>query len=919
MRKINNYLITEDTVDIVHCNNKYLKEFVNKTPNIDSINFILLESDSNNNLKGIAYSIKEDNMYSRIKILEASNVNDMSIACILNTNTPFCTIYGNDITEITNESNDLFNDFIISNEYGCIAYDVAEFKKMYNNTKVLFEDADAIVSDEYADKESERFKSSNNMVIDDDKSKDDVKNDYMQWNKMTKKQRRVSDWKSMELYGKTNRQRYEEVMGGDAYIGVDESMNIIDGDSIKSDDESLLRKTYNGIEITEDKIQLIKEWNNANPIYKIIVPEVVDKIDREYIQNLEIQWDQWNSMLKRNKLMSNRKCISLLGLTNQELYEYMKSISLNIYEPDVEVKDPTSIPNNIVIENVNHHNDNLMSLIYGYLGYNVLKENAIIEIDNTVYPSGYYYDENYMPEKYNEINSYITELTGVNGSISINEWKDLYFAAKNGFIDDDFVKFESTRISTINNLYKLLETNKLLMEEDFDNYDIHKNTVLSIEKSLIELSVDPNRTDVNQMIKESKEYHKEMYNKKCNNIKIIDVSNLKCSYIEESASDNEKLYPIYIVQLYSDLWYAKVMIKYYKANFSHSGISFDADLKQIYTFKNKGFSIEGIDTYLAGATVDGMRMTVQCIFINKKDYDILHDKLDYFLKHIHQTAYSYYRMFSIALKRKTTVNDYQMVCSQFVAMMLQAININIANKDISLYDPDDFTPKNNEFIYKVYEGTVKDFNPNESNFKNKIKLLRNTVKVSYKNSVINKEQIAAAANSDDLKEIREAFYGVDLSNNTELLPYIETQLCILEKAFPIKMDEDGNLIIKNFKKIDFEKEYYKSHAILMMYVQNNNKDGIKYELAKQWCLYLGIEEKLHGNKELPQEEMKYLYKIRAKILNDIKTNIKVILKDEPEFNFSEFYDTSPFSKATTKVDKSLLKFAGAIIRSILRL
>jgi hypothetical protein len=919
MRKINNYLITEDNVDIIHCNNKYLKEFVNRTPNVDSINFILLESDSNNNLKGIAYSIKDDKMYSRIKILEASNVNDMSIACILNTNTPFCTIYGNNITEITNESNDLFDDFIISNEHGCISYDVAEFKKMYNNTKILFEDADALVSDEYADKESERFKSSNNLVIDTDKSKNDIKNDYIQWNKMTKKQRRVSDWKSMELYGKTNRQRYEEIMGGDAYIGIDESMHIIDGDYIKSDDESLLRKTYNGIEITEDKIRQIKDWNNENPIYKIIIPEVFDKIDKEYIQNLEIQWDQWNSMLKRNKLMSNRKCISILGLTNQELYEYMKSISLNIYEPDVEVKDPTSIPNNIVIESVNHHNDNIMALIYGYLGYNVIKENSITEIDNIIYPSGYYYDENYMPEKYNEVSPYITELIGTDSSISISEWKDLYFAAKNGFVADDFIKFESVRISTINNLYKLLETNKLLMEEDFDNYDIHKNTVLSIEKSLIELSIDPNRTDVSQMIKESKEYHKEMYDKKCNNIKIIDVSNLKCSYIEESASDTaEKLYPIYIVQLYSGRWQTEIIVKFTKGRFTHIGISLDPDLQKIYSFKGKGFEVEGIDLYMNEKTLEKMQIAVHCLFINKSDYEKITKKLDYYLKHMRQTHYDYLRLLAIVINKSGSVED-KMICSQFVASLLDSINIDLTNKDPSISTPNDFIFDNNEYVYKVYDGSVKEFDPNEPNFKNKIKLLRKTVKVSYKNSIKNKEKIESILNSDDLKEIREAFYGVDLSNNTELLPYIETQVCILEKAFPIKMDEDGNLIIKNFKKIDFEKEYYKSHAILMMYVQNNNKDGIKYEIAKQWCLYLGIEEKLHGNKELPQEEMKYLYKIRAKILNDIKTNIKIVLKDEPDFNFSEFYDNSPFSKATTKVDKSLLKFAGAIIRSILRL
>ncbi|MCK9198935.1 MAG: hypothetical protein M0P49_04965, partial [Bacilli bacterium] len=59
------------------------------------------------------------------------------------------------------------------------------------------------------------------------------------------------------------------------------------------------------------------------------------------------------------------------------------------------------------------------------------------------------------------------------------------------------------------------------------------------------------------------------------------------------------------------------------------------------------------------------------------------------------------------------------------------------------------------------------------------------------------------------------------------------------------------------------------------------------------------------------------HKARAKILNDFNKYLKVVLKDDVEFNFTEYYNDSPFSDATTKINASTLKYSGDLIKSIL--
>lgn len=125
------------------------------------------------------------------------------------------------------------------------------------------------------------------------------------------------------------------------------------------------------------------------------------------------------------------------------------------------------------------------------------------------------------------------------------------------------------------------------------------------------------------------------------------------------------------------------------------------------------------------------------------------------------------------------------------------------------------------------------------------------------------------------------------------------------KSLPIKIDDDGNLIIKNIRKINFEQEYADSHRLLKEYEKTESYEPMKFELAKMQFFITLLEKRIYknGKKESPEE-----LKVRARFLNDFKKYLKILNTEDPDFNFREYYEQSQFNDALIKIDKSTLKY-----------
>lgn len=158
------------------------------------------------------------------------------------------------------------------------------------------------------------------------------------------------------------------------------------------------------------------------------------------------------------------------------------------------------------------------------------------------------------------------------------------------------------------------------------------------------------------------------------------------------------------------------------------------------------------------------------------------------------------------------------------------------------------------------------------------------------------------------------FFG---KTNKEL--YEELRLLYEAKEFPVQFTDDGDLLIKNYKKMDYNQEYQKSHDMIKTYDKSDSIEGVKYELARLWFINTILTAMIYDNPKISDEERKDYMKIRSWVMNDFVTYNKKIAKKEPKFNFSEYYNTTPFSDVYIKINASTMKFMTNLLKDVLKI
>ena len=137
------------------------------------------------------------------------------------------------------------------------------------------------------------------------------------------------------------------------------------------------------------------------------------------------------------------------------------------------------------------------------------------------------------------------------------------------------------------------------------------------------------------------------------------------------------------------------------------------------------------------------------------------------------------------------------------------------------------------------------------------------------------------------------------------------------KDLPVQFDNYGNLLITKPEKVDIDKEYFESHRLLKSYKDSKNIDGIKFELCRLWYLNTIAENKIY-TKKLDKDELKAVNTSRARILNDFNKYIKIVLKEDKNFNFNNFYAKSKFDDKQIRVNRSTLKYSYEYIKKVLK-
>lgn len=753
--------------------------------------------------------------------------------------------------------------------------------------------------------------SSGKTIIIDTNNEDQLDDAWQKWEQMPRDKKRESDWKSIELFGFDNKTRYENMKN---------KLNNSDIDNKTLEKEYIPPSSrineqieddyidFKHISYPEDAVKQAEKWQFSSMIYIIRPMDTEDELDT--------LWHNFESMSFKRKQLSNDMSTELFGIDNKVHYEFLKSKFLKKDIPDteyngdaIENEDSTIAPiessfikglyNRILYSDdmtiVSEDAIKLSTIEPKSVLESVLKSTAIKEakeklknakedsftkIDGITpfYTSDELidmgvYDNNIFSEKL-----YTNKLED---STDIRSWFTYYKNLCEGMKYENYDNINKSWVETITNLYKVM------------NNTTDEDIIKSIKESILQLGWNPilefNTTNcrlannrVNTILKEK--YPQEFYDiteavNRCASIEVIS---------EAEFFANSDVKPVFLVFINSDNIINKVISKVTNSKWGHAAIGFDPKLTSLYSYniKGNGFTIESIYKY-----TDVTKLRVFCTFAPATAVKKMKSAIGDYKRKMDSTSYSLINLITMPLKIKYT-SSMNMVCSQFVDSMLKIANMDFTNKNSSLVAPGDLQRKlvRNKTMHKIYDGPVEKYNPEK--VKNFLIGLISPVSESYCPNINDKELLELSEPYNNIGIIREV------------------------NEFPVQFDADGNLVIKKMNKLDFEEEYAKSHKLLLSYEKTNNVEGMKYELSKLWFMNQVIERKIH-DKETKESNIEDLYKVRARILNDFNKYLVMVNKEDKNFNFVEYYNSSPFNDTKIRINRSTLKYTREYIKKLL--
>ena len=148
-----------------------------------------------------------------------------------------------------------------------------------------------------------------------------------------------------------------------------------------------------------------------------------------------------------------------------------------------------------------------------------------------------------------------------------------------------------------------------------------------------------------------------------------------------------------------------------RGTFTHASIALTPETDRFYSYARRtlknplkaGLIVEDIHTFVFAQYPDAP-CALYTIEISDEAYEKIQNRVRYFFDNYHRAKYSF--MGAIAMRFGIRVRrEFRLVCSQFVALMLQESQEITLPKDPYLMLPSDFMNIGN--IRKIYSGTLK--------------------------------------------------------------------------------------------------------------------------------------------------------------------------------------------------------------------
>ena len=747
-----------------------------------------------------------------------------------------------------------------------------------------------------------------NNIIDLSTDLNDLELDMKNWLNLTYDQRKRADQDCIEKYGCTNIELYNK-----------QKAHLVKTDDAESFNEAIFTPMDDYLMIADFSMEARFNKIRASRLLQtqdkniIIIDDFVNDNNPDYgLIDLENKYESYKLLSPLYKGFSNDNSIKIWNKSVVEMYIYMKA-KLN---KNKSIEDRIKISRRD--QDIKQYSSELEeSAKYGDIISCNIHKISCLTTESSLYESAILEDK--------------AETTKLDLSTNY----DGMIPMTTPFLDPD--EYQAITGNEIHNPFDYVivhDQNKYFntIKQLLDEVETNETTVQTLTK----LGWNPYVSLTTESMKyaRTKQINWLNENNRCN---IIDLSNFEApNIISESFDENKILEPIYVILTYTGTTFGKVITKFQHCKFSHAGIALRSKLDQIFTFnmrteieevkrKNKtiekkeikgGADIETLDDYHNKEDNNDADICVMCIFVDPAVKKAIQENIDKFFKNVEKTKYAISNVFNIVINRSVeTGNSMKMICSQFVDNILKMANIDLTNKSSNLVSPNDFmkASKTNPNIYVLYDGKKSKYN--SKSVDGKVSYIKRT------NDYITLNVVKPKEVSVKLAECKLENFFITCPENAEIScllkemrDYIRPSAVIVEAKFPIKFNHQGDLSI-NLPK-DLQAEYNEAHKLLYTY-NESNLQGIKNELARLFMINSIIEKKLK-KMDKTNSQYKELIDLRARILNDYTTYLKIVIAAEPNFDFTKYFATTDYYNKSITIDNTTLKYSGSIVKKLLK-
>lgn len=180
----------------------------------------------------------------------------------------------------------------------------------------------------------------------------------------------------------------------------------------------------------------------------------------------------------------------------------------------------------------------------------------------------------------------------------------------------------------------------------------------------------------------------------------------------ENKMGENNMKKVYVMLTKTKTSVAKLIKNVNKCNYTHSSISLNRDLTQLYSFGRRrlhnfliaGFIKEDVHTGVYAWNQDAPTRLFE-LEVSDESYLKIIDIIDSFKENYKKHKYNMIGLFAIQLN-KIMKRKWKYVCSQFVAKcLIESNSVKVLPKDVWLMSPDDLP--NIEGMNEIYAGQLK--------------------------------------------------------------------------------------------------------------------------------------------------------------------------------------------------------------------